>query len=37
MVRLEMPKWGQSLDDLRRLDLNAPHPRTRERFLWPSR
>jgi Helix-turn-helix domain len=33
MVRLEMQKWGQSLDDLRRLALQAAHPRTRERFL----
>jgi hypothetical protein len=33
MVRLEMQKWGQSLDDLRRLALQADHPRTRERFL----
>src|SRR3954470_22923344 len=33
MVRLEMHKWGQSLEDLRRLALQAAHPRTRERFL----
>jgi hypothetical protein len=33
MVRVEMQKWGQSLDDLRRLALQADHPRTRERFL----
>jgi hypothetical protein len=33
MVRVEMQKWGQSLDDLRRLALKADHPRTRERFL----
>jgi hypothetical protein len=33
MVRVEMQKWGQSLDDLRRLALHSPHPRTRERFL----
>ena len=33
MVRVEMQKWGQSLDDLRRLALQAQHPRTRERFL----
>src|SRR3954467_10121593 len=33
MVRVEIQKWGQSLDDLRRLALQAPHPRTRERFL----
>jgi len=33
MVRVEMPKWGQSLDDLPRLALQAPHHRTRQRFL----
>ena len=33
MVRIEIQKWGQSLDDLRRLALQAEHPRTRERFL----
>lgn len=33
MIRLEIRKWGQSLDDLRRLALQAKHPRTRERFL----
>ena len=33
MVRVQMQKWGQSLDDLRRLALQAPHHRTRERFL----
>src|SRR5436309_105638 len=33
MVRVEIQKWGQSLDDLRRLALQAQHPRTRERFL----
>ena len=33
MVRVEMQKWGQSLDDLRRLALQAEHHRTRERFL----
>ena len=33
MIRLEIQKWGQSLDDLRRLALQAKHPRTRERFL----
>lgn len=33
MIRVEMQKWGQSLDDLRRLALQAEHPRTRERFL----
>jgi hypothetical protein len=33
VVRVEMQKWGQSLDDLRRLALDAPHRRTRDRFL----
>src|SRR4051794_17417541 len=33
MVRVEIQNWGQSLDDLRRLALQAQHPRTRERFL----
>jgi hypothetical protein len=33
MVRVEIRKWGQSLEDLRRLALQAGHPRTRERFL----
>jgi hypothetical protein len=33
MVRVEMQKWGQTLGDLRRLALQADHPRTRERFL----
>jgi hypothetical protein len=33
MIRVEIQKWGQSLDDLRRLALQAEHPRTRERFL----
>jgi len=33
MIRVEIQKWGQSLDDLRRLAPQAGHPRTRERFL----
>jgi hypothetical protein len=33
MIRVEIQRWGQSLDDLRRLALQAGHPRTRERFL----
>ena len=32
MVRVEMARWGQSLDDLRRASLRAAHPRSRERF-----
>jgi len=33
MVRVEMSRWEQTLEDLRRLALQAAHPRTRERFL----
>src|ERR1700735_937738 len=33
MVRVEMQKWGQSLDDLRRLAFQSEHPRPRERLL----
>jgi hypothetical protein len=32
MVRVEMGKWEQTLEDLRRASLHAPHARTRERF-----
>jgi hypothetical protein len=32
MVRVDMAKWNQTLEDLRRASLSAPHPRTRERF-----
>src|SRR3954468_18521101 len=32
MIRVEMAKWGQSLEDLRRAALEAPHRRSRERF-----
>src|SRR4051812_6230902 len=32
MVRVEMAKWGQTLDDLRLASVRAPHRRTRERF-----
>jgi hypothetical protein len=32
MVRVELAKGGQSLDDLRRRSPQASHPRTRERF-----
>ena len=31
MVRVEMAKWGQTLEDLRRASLQAAHARTRER------
>jgi hypothetical protein len=33
MIRIDLDKWGQSHDDLRRLATESPHPRTRERFL----
>jgi len=33
MIRVDLGKWGQSADDLRRLATESPHPRTRERFL----
>ena len=32
MVRVEMARWGQSSEDLRRASLRAAHPRSRERF-----
>ena len=32
MVRVEMSKWGQDLEDLRRASLETPHRRSRERF-----
>jgi hypothetical protein len=31
MVRVEMSKWGQNLEDLRRASLETPHRRRRER------
>jgi hypothetical protein len=33
MLRVDCTRWGQTPDDLRRLALNAPHARTRERAL----
>src|SRR5262249_17068689 len=33
MVHVDPARWNQTPDDLRRLALEAPHPRTRERFL----
>jgi hypothetical protein len=33
MVRLDLEKWKQTADDLRRLATEAPHARTRERFM----
>jgi hypothetical protein len=32
MVRPDVAKWDQTLADLRRLSIEADHPRTRERF-----
>src|SRR5262245_44725889 len=32
MLRVELDRWGQSLEDLRTASLRAAHPRTRERF-----
>jgi hypothetical protein len=32
MVRVEMSKWNQTLEDLRRASLHTHHARTRERF-----
>ena len=32
MVRVEMAKWGQTLEDLRRAAVQTAHRRSRERF-----
>ena len=32
MLRPDCGKWEQSLEDLRRLSIEAEHPRSRERF-----
>ena len=32
MVRVEMAKWGQTLEDLQRAAANTVHRRSRERF-----
>ena len=32
MIRPDVAKWGQTVEDLRRLALEAEHARTRERF-----
>ena len=32
MVRVELARWGQTVEDLRRASLGAPHARSRERF-----
>ena len=33
VLRVEHERWGQSMAELRRLALSAPHARSRERFL----
>jgi hypothetical protein len=33
MLQVDHEKWGQTIDDLRRLAMTAEHVRTRERFL----
>jgi len=33
VLRIDHERWGQTLADLRRLALTAPHARSRERFL----
>ena len=32
MINVEIAKWGQTVEDLRRAALHATHPRSRERF-----
>lgn len=32
VLYVDTARWKQTPDDLRRLSLEAPHPRTRERF-----
>src|SRR3954469_5268849 len=32
MIHVEMAKWGQALEDLRRASVETPHRRSRERF-----
>jgi transposase len=32
MVGVECARWGQAPEDLRRASVEAPHPRSRERF-----
>ncbi len=33
MLRVEHTRWNQTLQDLRRLSVTAPHERSHERFL----
>jgi len=32
MIKVEMAKWGQTVEDLRLASLREAHPRSRERF-----
>lgn len=32
MIQVDLAKWDQTIEDLRVASLNAPHPRSRERF-----
>lgn len=32
MVQIEFAKWGQTPEDLRHASIEAPHPRSRERY-----
>jgi transposase len=32
MIKVEMARWGQTAEDLRRASLGQTHPRSRERF-----
>jgi Homeodomain-like domain len=32
MIKVDMAKWGQTVEDLRLASLSQPHPRSRERF-----
>jgi len=32
MIRPDLRKWEQNLEDIRRLSIEAEHPRSRERF-----
>ena len=32
MIKVEMAKWRQAVEDLRQASLNEAHPRSRERF-----
>lgn len=33
MLRVNHARWEQTVEDLRKLAMTAPHPRTRERYL----